>query len=183
MGGTGQVLSLQNNLAGGDFCPQPWGCPVSPHPGKGSGDPPGGAQHLHRADPGPLDSFWRGNINLSRLQMSFSFFFLLSILGEENGFFLQLPSMSLVAGDAVGAPQTPSLPSRAETCCLPLRGLWMLFLFLAASFVWEHLQHPHCRAPLSGGEIQGSRAAPEGHRWTLVAALCFLGCSLRALML
>lgn len=161
MGGAGQVLSLQNNPAGGGFLPPAPGpalglpLPRVPHPGKGSGDPPGGAQHLHRADPGPLDSFWRGNINLSRLQMSFSFFFLLSILGEENGFFLQLPSMSLVAGDAVGAPQTPSLPSRAETCCLPLRGLWMLFLFLAASFVWEHLQHPHYRAPLSGGGNPG----------------------------
>lgn len=91
------MLSLQNNPAGGGFLPPAPGpalglpLPRVPHPGKGSGDPPGGAQHLHRADPGPLDSFWRGNINLSRLQMSFSFFFLLSILGEENGFFFATP--------------------------------------------------------------------------------------------
>lgn len=109
--------------------------------------------------------------------------FFSSILGEENGFFLQLPSMSLVAGEAVGTPQTPSLPSRAETCCLPRRELWMLFLFLVASFVWEHLQHPHFRAALSSGKTKGYGQLWGGERWTLVAALCFLGCSLHALML
>lgn len=124
--------------------------PVSPHE-KGSGDPPG-AQHLHGAAAEPLAAFWSGNINLSMLQISFFFSFPFWVKKMDFFFSFQLSSMSLLQRDAVGTAWTPLLPSQAETCCLPLRGLCtLLFSLLPCSF------SKICCAPRRGGSLGASQ--------------------------
>lgn len=90
----------------------------------------------------PLADFWRGNINLSMLQMWFFFFLPFSILGEENGFFFSA-LFNVTATKRCCWYSTDPLAAQPSGNLLPSL-VWPLHtsIFLAALFIQQDLLCP-----------------------------------------